>query len=72
MYPHYINLQYKSNGLKGNYYGILKITFYVVCNKDLSEQKHPAKYYIWKFTVKKVIVSQMYESTLSQFNELFF
>jgi len=33
---------------------------------------HPAKIYIWKCTVYKVIVYQKWESTLSLWNELFF
>jgi len=30
--------------LKGTYYGFLKIALHVVCNIDLSERKHPAKF----------------------------
>ncbi len=39
------------------------MTFHAVCNTALSEWKHPAKFYIWKCTVYKVIVSQKKEAT---------
>ncbi len=34
------------------------MTFHAVCNTALHEWKHPAKFYIWKCSVYKVIVSQ--------------
>ncbi len=39
--------------------------------KLLSEWKHPAKFWIWKCTVYKVIVSQKKESTLNHLNNSF-
>ncbi len=57
--------------LKCPYYGFLKMTFHAVCNTALSEWKHPAKFYIWKCTVYKVIVSQKKESTLNHWNKSF-
>ncbi len=45
--------------------------FHAVCNTALSEWKHPVKFYIWKCTVYKVIVSQKKESTLNHWNKRF-
>jgi len=44
--------------LKSTYHGFLKMTIHVVWNIALREWKHPAKIYIWKCTVYKVIVFQ--------------
>ncbi len=43
--------------------------YFLCSNTALSEWKHPAKFYIWKSTVYKVIVSQKKESTLNHWNE---
>ncbi len=48
-----------------------KWPYIAVYNTALSERKHPAKFYIWKCTAYKVIVSQKKESTLNHWNELF-
>jgi len=57
--------------LKSPNHGFLKMTVHMVWNIALREWKHPAKVYIWKCTVYKVIVFQKWESTLSLWIELF-
>ncbi len=61
----------KTGNLKVPLLWICDTTFHAVCNTARSEWKHPAKFYIWKCTVYKVIVSQMKESTMNHLRVVF-